>query len=116
MLEYLSSKKSLCKEHFYILTVCGNISACEESTAHPVIPQGSLALCAGLAVAAGMDEEKAWKSITLIPAQAIGVSDRVGSLEFGKDADIVIFSGNPLRDIDSSVVVTIVDGKVVYRK
>jgi len=81
----------------------------------PVIPQESLALCAGFAVKAGMNEEKAWKAITITPAQAMGVDDRVGSLEAGKDADIVIFNGNPLLDIGSSVAYTIIDGKIVYK-
>jgi len=82
----------------------------------PVIPQQNLALCAGLALKAGMDEEKAWKAITIIPAEAMGVSDRVGSLEVGKDADIVIFNGDPLKDISSNVAYTIIDGEIVYSK
>lgn len=65
----------------------------------PVIPLYYLPLCAGLAVKAGMKEESAWRAITLNPAHVIGISDRVGSLEVGKDADIAIFEGNPLRDI-----------------
>jgi imidazolonepropionase-like amidohydrolase len=82
----------------------------------PVIPQQSLALCAGFAVKAGMNEEKAWKAITITPAEAMGVSARVGSLEIGKDADIVIFNGDPLKDIASTVAYTIIDGKVAYKE
>jgi imidazolonepropionase-like amidohydrolase len=82
----------------------------------PVIPQQSLALCAGFAVKAGMNEEKAWKAITITPAEAMGVAARVGSLEPGKDADIVIFNGDPLKDIGSTVAYTIIDGKVVYKE
>jgi len=82
----------------------------------PVIPQQSLPLCAGFAVKAGMDEEKAWKAITIIPAEAMGVADRVGSLEVGKDADIVIFNGDPLKDIGSTVAYTIINGKIVYKE
>jgi imidazolonepropionase-like amidohydrolase len=82
----------------------------------PVIPQGSLSLCAGFAVKAGMNEEKAWKAITITPAEAMGVADRVGSLEIGKDADIVIFNGDPLKDIASTVAYTIIDGMVVYKE
>ena len=81
----------------------------------PVIPQQHLSLCAGFAVKAGMNEEKAWKAITIIPAEAMGVADRVGSLEVGKDADIVIFNGDPLKDIGSTVAYTIIDGKIVYK-
>jgi imidazolonepropionase-like amidohydrolase len=46
----------------------------------------------------------------------MGVADRVGSLEIGKDADIVIFNGDPLKDIASTVACTIVDGKIIYRE
>ena len=82
----------------------------------PVIPLQNLSLCAGFAVKAGMNEEKAWKAITIIPAEAMGVADRVGSLETGKDADIVIFNGDPLKDIGSTVAYTIIDGKIVYKE
>lgn len=63
----------------------------------PVIPQEYLPLCAGLAVKAGMDEFDALKAITINPAKHLGVEDRVGSLEVGKDADVVVMSGSPLR-------------------
>ena len=85
------------------------------TTDAPVIPQQNLALCAGLAVRAGMSEDKAWKAITLYPAEAMGVANRVGSLEAGKDADIVIFDGNPLFDVGSTVAYTIINGEIVYK-
>jgi imidazolonepropionase-like amidohydrolase len=81
----------------------------------PVIPQEYLPLCAGFAIKAGMDEEKAWKAITIYPAKVMGVDSRVGSLESGKDADIVIFNGNPLKDVGSTAAYTIIDGKIVYK-
>ena len=65
-------------------------------TDSPVIPQEYLPLCAGLAVKAGMDEFEALKAITINPATLMGVADRVGSLEVGKDADIAVFEGNPM--------------------
>ena len=74
-----------------------------------------MSLCAGLAVKSGLDEEEAWKAITINPAQITGINHRVGSIEVGKDADIVILKGNPLRDINYKTVMTIIDGKVVYR-
>lgn len=80
----------------------------------PVIPLQYLSLCAGLAVKSGLNEETAWKAITINPAQIIGISDRVGSIESGKDADIVIFDGNPIKDIACKTKYTIIDGKVVY--
>ena len=65
-------------------------------TDSPVIPQEYLPLCAGLAVKAGMDPFEALKAITINPARQIGISDRVGSIEIGKDADIVITDGDPM--------------------
>ena len=65
-------------------------------TDSPVIPQEYLPLCAGLAMKAGMDPFEALKAITINPARQIGIADRVGSLEVGKDADIVITNGDPL--------------------
>lgn len=65
-------------------------------TDHPVIPVQYLALCAGLAVREGMDYDEALKAITINPAIINGIADRVGSIEPGKDADVVIFRGDPL--------------------
>ncbi len=59
-----------------------------------VIPQQYLPLCAGLAVKAGMDEFQALQAITINPAKHLGIQDRVGSLEVGKDADLVIADGD----------------------
>ncbi len=81
----------------------------------PVIPLYYLPLCAGLAVKAGMTEKGAWEAITIHPAQVVGIADRVGSLEVGKDADIAIFSGDPLRDIQCQTKAVLVNGKIVYQ-
>ena len=78
----------------------------------PVIPQQYLPLCAGLAVKAGMDPFQALQAITINPARHIGVDDRVGSLEAGKDADLVLTKGDPMVS-DSCVKYVIVDGKVL---
>jgi len=80
-----------------------------------VIPIQHITMCAGMAVKAGLSEFEAWKAITINPAEITGIDDRVGSLKVGKDADIAIFKGNPLLDIDYETVMTIIDGKVVYR-
>ena len=82
----------------------------------PVIPLQYLPMCAGMAVNSGMDIEEAWKAITINPAKATGIGDRVGSLEVGKDADVVIHSGNPLTEISSQVDVAIIDGKIIYER
>lgn len=65
-------------------------------TDHPVIPIQYLPLCAGLAVREGMDYDEALKAITINPAIINGIADRVGSLETGKDADVVLFRDDPL--------------------
>lgn len=79
----------------------------------PVIPLHYLPLCAGLAVKDGMKEESAWRAITLNPAKVAGVDGRVGSLEPGKDADIVLFDGNPLRDIQATTRKVFINGKAM---
>ena len=80
----------------------------------PVIPQQFLPLCAGLAVKAGMDPFKALQAITINPARHIGIEDRVGSLEAGKDADVVLTDGDPMVS-DTCVKYVIVDGKVLVK-
>ncbi len=82
-------------------------------TDSPVIPQQYLPLCAGLAVKDGMREFDALKAITIHAAKHIGVSDRVGSIEVGKDADFVIADGNPMVS-DTRLKAVIIDGAVRY--
>jgi imidazolonepropionase-like amidohydrolase len=65
-------------------------------TDHPETPAQYLPLTAGLAVREGMAWEDALRAITIVPAQILGIADRVGSLEIGKDADICLFAGDPL--------------------
>ncbi len=84
-------------------------------TDHPVIPIEHLALCASLAFRAGLSREDALKCITLYAAEHLGIQDRVGSIEKGKDADLVMWDGDPL-DSRSSALLTMIDGEVVYRK
>ncbi|MBO5221461.1 MAG: amidohydrolase [Clostridia bacterium] len=81
----------------------------------PVIPQQYLPMCAGLAAKSGLAMEEAWKAITINPATQIGIGDRVGSLEPGKDADVVIWNEDPLVYLGAEANITIVDGKIVYR-
>ncbi len=82
---------------------------------HEVVPIEYLTLYAGLAVKSGLDKEAAWRAITINPAVHTGIGDRVGSLEPGKDGDVVIWTGDPLDVICAESWVTIVNGKVVYR-
>ncbi len=84
-------------------------------TDHPVSLIQYLPICAGLSVKYGLSEEGGLRAITIHAAQICGVEDRVGSLEPGKDADIAVFSGNPM-EVFTRTLYTIVDGKIVYRK
>ena len=81
-------------------------------TDSPVIQEQYLPLCAGLAVKNGMEEFAALQAITINPAKHIGIADRVGSLEEGKDADVVIAGGNPLIS-DTVIEKVFVDGRLV---
>ncbi len=81
-------------------------------TDSPVIPQEYLPLCAGLAVQAGVDPFAALQAITINPARHAGIEDRVGSLEVGKDADIVITDGCPF-EVSTKVKYVFIDGKEV---
>ncbi len=81
-------------------------------TDSPVILQEYLPLCAGLAVQAGMDPFAALQAITINPAKHAGIADRVGSLEVGKDADMVITDGCPF-EVSTKVKHVFIDGKRV---
>lgn len=85
------------------------------TTDHPVSQIQSLPLCAGLAVKSGLPMEEGLRAITVNAAHICGVSDRIGSLEPGKDADIAIFSGNPM-EVFTQTLYTVIDGRVVYDK
>ncbi|HIE22602.1 MAG TPA: amidohydrolase [Candidatus Korarchaeota archaeon] len=82
-------------------------------TDHPVIPIQYLSLMAAIAAGEGMSEDEALKAITINAAEIAGVADRVGSIEPRKDADIVIFSGHPLKT-RSRVEKVLVNGQIVY--
>ena len=81
-------------------------------TDSPVIPQEYLPLCAGLAVQAGMDPFAALQAITINPARHVGIADRVGSLEAGKDADLVITDGCPF-EVSTKVKHVLINGKEI---
>lgn len=97
-------------------TTPGVLSAagCQVSiiTDSPVIPQEYLPLCAGLAVQAGMDPFAALQAITINPARHAGIADRVGSLETGKDADIVITDSSPF-EVSTNIKYVLIDGAII---
>ncbi len=80
-----------------------------------VTPIRYLPLCAGLAVSEGLPLEEGWKAITINPATHTGIADRVGSLEPGKDGDVVIWTADPLLHIGGRAYTTIINGKVEWQ-
>lgn len=83
------------------------------TTDHPVALIQYLPICAGYAVKCGLSMEEGLKAITINAARICRVDDRVGSLKEGKDADIAIFSGNPL-EVFTKNLFTIIDGQIIY--
>ncbi|HTX26360.1 MAG TPA: amidohydrolase [Streptosporangiaceae bacterium] len=84
------------------------------TTDHPVVPIHFLIHQATLAVKEGLDPVTALESVTINPARIIGCADRIGSLAAGKDADLVIWSGDPL-DVMSRAERAFMDGREIYR-
>jgi len=85
------------------------------STDHPVIPIQNLRMQATTAVEQGVSPEAALKAITIHPAQIMGIHNRVGSLEKGKDADVVVLSGPPF-EAGTRVEAVVVNGKVSWKR
>jgi imidazolonepropionase-like amidohydrolase len=84
------------------------------TTDHPVTPLYHLPRCAGIAAREGLGIEEGLRAITINAAEICGVANRVGSLEVGKDADIAIFTGNPM-EIFTKPLYTLINGKLVYQ-
>ncbi len=74
-----------------------------------------LPVVTGLAVREGMCEDEGLRAITINPAEVLGIHDRVGSLEPGKDADLAIFDGNPLMNF-TRCEMTMIEGEILYRR
>jgi len=75
----------------------------------------TLPMEAAFAVSGGLDEETAMEAITITPAEMLGIADRVGSLQVGKDADIIVLDGHPFH-YNTFVEKTFVNGKLMYEK
>lgn len=85
------------------------------TTDHPVVGIEHLMTSAIMAVKNGLSETDALKAITINAAKHLGVEERVGSIEAGKDADFVIWNGDPF-DLRSSVLTTYIQGECVFEK
>jgi imidazolonepropionase-like amidohydrolase len=79
----------------------------------PTAPPDGLRMSAALAARAGLAPAAARRAITAVPAELLGISDRIGKLAAGQQADIVVFSGDPL-DLRSRVLVVYVAGRLAY--
>ena len=82
-------------------------------TDHPVVPINFLVHQATLSIKEGLDRETALRAITINPATVMGVDDRVGSIAVGKDADLVLWSGDPL-DVLQRAMSVFIGGRQVY--
>ena len=81
-------------------------------TDHPVNQSYTLPFVAAICVREGLSETDALKAITIHAAEITGLQNRVGSLEVGKDADVLLFNGNPM-DVRNQLVATFIDGEFV---
>lgn len=89
---------------------------CSIMTDGPVMNPDLIVCQAGELVRFGMDQQKALQMLTINPAKILGLEDRIGSLEKGKDADVVLFRGEPAIDTAARVVCTIVNGEIAYQE
>ncbi len=83
-------------------------------TDHNIVPQHYLRIAVGIVIREGMPDEEALRAVTINAAEIIGVADRVGSLEVGKDADLVLWSDDPFEPL-TKCLLTVIDGEIVYQ-
>jgi len=83
------------------------------TTDHPVVPLKLLPVQVALAIREGLPFDEALKAVTINAAKILGIADRVGSIEVGKDGDMVVLSRRPF-DIEAKVLYTIVNGRIAY--
>ncbi|WP_110114294.1 amidohydrolase [Bacillus sp. CGMCC 1.16541] len=85
------------------------------TTDHPYTPIQYLNLCASIAVREGLNEQRALEGITIAAARNLRISDRVGSIEIGKDADLVLWNHHPFHYM-AKPLLTMIDGKILFKK
>ncbi|MEO6669626.1 MAG: amidohydrolase family protein [Ferruginibacter sp.] len=106
---------NMTRESAAILTAAG-ISVSIESGYESYVPKTRLILSeAAIAVANGLSFEEALKCITINPAKLLGIDNRVGSIETGKDADLVLYDGDPFEYL-TKLCAVIIDGEIVVDK
>lgn len=95
--------------------LCENGIEISLSTNHPDINIELLLLSACLMAKNGMEYGDVLKSLTINPSKMLGLEDRIGSIEIGKDADLVVLDGDPFKSM-TNIIMTIIDGVIEYRK
>lgn len=85
-------------------------------TDSPILSEQSLYHHIGEAVREGLPQERALRMVTVNAAKVLGVADRIGTLEVGKDADIILVRGRLGLDTDAKVEYTLIDGNIVYKR
>lgn len=88
-----------------------NVSLISDS---PILSEECLLMQVGEVVRYGLSPERALRMITINPAKALGISERAGTLEEGKDGDILLFAGMPAQDVKAKLLYTIIEGNIVY--
>lgn len=88
--------------------------SCSIITDGPVYQPWSILSQAGEVVRHGAPQERVLRMLTINPAKAIGCDDRIGSIEAGKDADLILFNKEPLLDVDAYVEKTWINGELVF--
>lgn len=81
----------------------------------PATHVGHLPIAVGLCMKAGFPELEAFKSITINAAEILKLDERIGSLEQGKDGDVIVFSGHPFKDMLSKCILTVINGSIYHR-
>lgn len=111
-----ASKKELEHKSFETPGILAK-AGCQVSiiTDSPIVQEQYLTFCAAMAIKAGMKEHQALQAITIHPARHIGVEERVGSIEEGKDADFVIVNGSPFV-VESDILYVLINGEIAYQK
>jgi imidazolonepropionase-like amidohydrolase len=111
----MKTKKELNNKSFHTAAVLHSAGVpISIITDHDVTPLQYLAMFAGFAVSSGLPYEEGWRAITVNPANQVGIGDRVGSLEVGKDGDVVVWGDDHLRIIGAEAHTTVINGKIAY--
>ena len=80
----------------------------------PAMHTSNLVVCAGMCHKAGLPLTEAMRAVTSTASEILGLEDRIGTIEVGKDADIAIFDKNPIQEITAKCMGTVIDGEIVY--